>query len=62
MAQATHQIITSPEIPLSQLFTDPRLRYAFWRAEREQGGSAAASTDRPRVLQGGAAARALEAV
>ena len=48
--------------PLSSLFTDPDLRAAFWRAERDEGEAFAVPADRPRILTGGAAERRLELV
>lgn len=47
---------------LSQLFTDPRLRAAFSRAERDQGDAFAVPAERPRILTGGAVERVLELV
>jgi hypothetical protein len=43
--------------PLSQLFKDPDVRAAFWRAERDHGAAAAlgVTADRPRSLDGGEA-------
>lgn len=58
MAQADKHLIT----PLSQLFTDPDVRAAFWRAERDGTAPLAVQTDHPRILTGGAAVRQLEAV
>lgn len=49
-------------IPLSSLFSDPYVRAAFWRAERDQGETFAVPADRPRQLDGGAAERVLELV
>lgn len=57
MAKATRQNIT-----LSQMFTDPDVRAAFWRAERDAGTAFAVPADRPRTLTGGAAERVLEVV
>ena len=55
MAQATKQNTTR----ISQLFTDPDVRAAFWRAEQEAGDDFAAmvEVDHPRTLDGGAAER-----
>lgn len=52
MAKATEHNIT---IPLSRLFTDPLVRNAFLRAERDNG-PLPVEPDRPLVLVGGAAA------
>lgn len=46
--------------PLSALFTDPDVRAAFWRAERDGTAPLAVMADRPRTLTGGAAERVLE--
>lgn len=53
MAQAN-----SKAIALSQLFKDPDVRAAFWRAEQEQrdhGAALGVVADRPRALDGGEA-------
>jgi hypothetical protein len=52
VAQATEHNIT---IPLSRLFTDPVVRKAFERAERDNP-PLPVEPDRPLVLVGGAAA------
>lgn len=53
MAQADKHPTT-----LSQLFTDPDVRAAFWRAEQDQADDFGlmAEVDHPRTLDGGAAA------
>lgn len=59
MAQATDDFTTSRLVPLSVLFVDPTLRAAFRRAEDDGCGFAidfAMLPDRPRCLDGGAAA------
>lgn len=55
MAQADRHSITTP---LSELFTDPMVRSAFRRAERDLGDDypALVEQDHPRTLDGGAAA------
>ena len=48
------------EIILSNLFTNPALKAAFNRAERDQGFAFAVPAPKKPVLSGGAAARVLE--
>jgi hypothetical protein len=55
MAKADSQTTT----PLSALFTDPALRAAFWRAERDGTAPLAVTVERPRILTGGNVARQL---
>jgi hypothetical protein len=45
---------------LSDLIRDPIVRAAFQRAERDYGQAFAVPTDRPQVLNGGAAERVRE--
>jgi hypothetical protein len=54
MAKANHDPSTTR---LSELFTDPMVRSAFARAERDLGDDylALAEQDHPRTLDGGAA-------
>jgi hypothetical protein len=52
MAQADSQNTT----PLSAMFTDPTLRAAFERAERDGTAPLAVAADRPRILTGGGVA------
>jgi hypothetical protein len=47
---------TQQNTALSQLFTDPMLRSAFARAERDGTAPLAVVADRPRILTGGAVA------
>jgi hypothetical protein len=62
MAKAKPNPITSQPIPLSNLFTDPVVRSAFERAERDGGDTFAVPAVPPRVLDGGAVERALAEV
>jgi hypothetical protein len=55
MARATRDDIIIGPIPLSSLFTDPRVRDAFRRAERDHGAAFAVPAPSPHLLGGGAA-------
>ncbi len=55
MAKAKIDYSTSQPIPLSDLFTDPVVRSAFERAERDGGHLFAVPAQPPRTLDGGAA-------
>ncbi len=60
MAKANRDYTTSQPIPLSNLFTDPVVRSAFERAERDGGATFAVPAVSLRVLDGGAAESTLE--
>lgn len=64
MATCTSTTSPAPAVPLSSLFTDPDVRAAFWRAERDQGDGEAflvPAEPRPPVLRGSAALEIVEA-
>jgi hypothetical protein len=48
------QAVSIPTTKLSDLFTDPTVRAAFQRAERDYGAAFAIPNVPPRVLDGGA--------
>jgi hypothetical protein len=55
MAQAAHDPIISGPVRLSSLFTDPLIRDAFRRAERDAGAAFAVPAPSPHLIPGGAA-------